>query len=95
MRTNPFYDFWLFLIGETGPHLGVGDWRYLLVALYWGLLLASIVIASAASAPTQALKGLLVHGAKRGQQQGPWESAEPCQYSNFAEELLATTSWLA
>jgi uncharacterized membrane protein YphA (DoxX/SURF4 family) len=45
MRVNPFYDSWLFLIGETGPHLGVGAWRYLLVALYWGLLLASIVIA--------------------------------------------------
>ena len=45
MRVNPFYDSWLFLIGETGPHLGVGGWRYLLVALYWGLLLASIVIA--------------------------------------------------
>lgn len=45
MRVNPFYDSWLFLIGETGPHLGVGGWRYLLVALFWGLLIASIVIA--------------------------------------------------
>lgn len=45
MRVNPFYDSWLFLIGETGPHLGVGNWRYLLVALFWALLIASIVIA--------------------------------------------------
>ncbi len=45
MRVNPFCDSWLFLIGETGPHVGVGGWRYLLVPLYWGLLLASIVIA--------------------------------------------------
>jgi hypothetical protein len=45
MRTNPFYDSWLFLIGETGPHLGVGTWRYLLVALFWAALIASIVIA--------------------------------------------------
>ena len=45
MRTNPFYDSWLFLIGETGPHLGVGGWRYLLAALYWALLVASILIA--------------------------------------------------
>src|SRR5271166_2297512 len=45
MRVNPFYDSWLFLIGGTGPHLGVGGWRYLLVALFWGLLIASIAIA--------------------------------------------------
>jgi uncharacterized membrane protein YphA (DoxX/SURF4 family) len=45
MRTNPFYDSWLFLVGETGSHLGVGVWRYLLVALYWSLLIASIIIA--------------------------------------------------
>ncbi len=45
MRTNPFYDSWLFLIGETGPHLGVGAWRYLLVALFWAALIASSVIA--------------------------------------------------
>ena len=32
MRVNPFYDSWLFLIGRTGPHLGVGEWRYLLVS---------------------------------------------------------------
>src|SRR5215469_8303805 len=45
MRTNPFYDSWLFLIGETDSQLGVGAWRYLLVLLYWGLVIASIVIA--------------------------------------------------
>jgi uncharacterized membrane protein YphA (DoxX/SURF4 family) len=45
MRANPFCDIWLFLIGETGPHLGVGYWRYLLVALFWAALIASIVIA--------------------------------------------------
>jgi len=45
MRTNPFNDVWLFLIGETGPQLGVGAWRYLLVALYWGLVIASVFIA--------------------------------------------------
>jgi hypothetical protein len=45
MRVNPFYDSWLFLIGETGSHLGVGAWRYLLVALYWALLLGSVALA--------------------------------------------------
>ena len=45
MRVNPFYDSWLFLIGETGPHLGTGAWRYLLVVLFWSLIAASIYIA--------------------------------------------------
>lgn len=45
MRVNPFYDSWLFLTGETGSHLGIGAWRFLLVALYWGLMLSSIAIA--------------------------------------------------
>ena len=45
MRTNPFYNSWLFLIGETDPHLGVGPWRYLLVFLFWSLIVASVVIA--------------------------------------------------
>jgi hypothetical protein len=45
MRVNPFYDSWLFLIGETGSHLGIGGWRYLLVAYFWGLVFASIYIA--------------------------------------------------
>jgi hypothetical protein len=45
MRINPFYDSWLFLIGETGPHLGIGAWRYLLVAIFWALALASIYLA--------------------------------------------------
>ena len=45
MRVNPFYDSWLFLIGETGSHLGVGAWRYLLVLLFWALVIASIFIA--------------------------------------------------
>src|SRR5258708_39307298 len=42
MRVNPFYDSWLFLVGETGSHFGIGEWRYLLVAYFWGLVFASI-----------------------------------------------------
>jgi hypothetical protein len=44
MRTNPFYDAWLFLIGRTEDHQksGVG---YLLTALFLILLFASVVIA--------------------------------------------------
>ena len=44
MRTNPFYDAWLFLIGRTSDHenSGVG---WLLTMLFISLLLASIWIA--------------------------------------------------
>ena len=44
MRTNPFYDAWLFLIGRTGDHenSGVG---WLLRLLFLALLAASIWIA--------------------------------------------------
>ena len=44
MRTNPFYDAWLFLIGSTGDHenSGVG---WLLTLLFLALLGASIWIA--------------------------------------------------
>lgn len=45
MRTNPFYDSWLFLIGEDGFYTPIGPWRYLLVAIYWALLAASIYLA--------------------------------------------------
>ena len=45
MRVNPFYDFWLFLIGEDAFHLGIGPWRYLLVAIYWALAIASVYLA--------------------------------------------------
>ena len=44
MRTNPFYDVWMFLIGATSDHehSGIG---WLLTILFIGLLLASIWIA--------------------------------------------------
>src|SRR5262245_51228586 len=44
MRTNPFYDAWLFLIGSTPDHenSGVG---WLLTALFLALLVASVWIA--------------------------------------------------
>jgi hypothetical protein len=44
MRTNPFYDTWLFLIGATGDHEGSGV-RWLLAVLFLGLLAASAWIA--------------------------------------------------
>ena len=44
MRTNPFYDAWLFLTGQTDDHAGSGV-GLLLVVLFWALLLASVWIA--------------------------------------------------
>jgi hypothetical protein len=44
MRTNPFYDAWLFLIGATSDHEGSGV-RWLLVVLFLALLIASAWIA--------------------------------------------------
>jgi uncharacterized membrane protein YphA (DoxX/SURF4 family) len=43
--TNPISDFWDFLIGNTSDHNDLGSWKYVLVALFWALLIASIVIA--------------------------------------------------
>jgi uncharacterized membrane protein YphA (DoxX/SURF4 family) len=45
MRTNPFNDTWLFLIGETDDYNALGLWKYFFVALFLALLAASIVIA--------------------------------------------------
>jgi len=44
VRTNPFYDAWLFLIGSTNDHENSGI-RWLLTVLFLALLLASIWIA--------------------------------------------------
>jgi hypothetical protein len=45
MPTNPFIDVWHFLTATTGDYLHQGNWRYLILALFWALLLASIAIA--------------------------------------------------
>ncbi len=42
---NPLSDFWDFLIGNTPDHNELGSWKYLFVALFLGLIIASIVIA--------------------------------------------------
>jgi uncharacterized membrane protein YphA (DoxX/SURF4 family) len=39
-----FTDFWQFLTGTTGDYLHQGNWRYIILALFWILLLASIAI---------------------------------------------------
>ena len=46
MRTDPFYDTWLFLSGQHGDQMALGVWRWLVVALFIGLILTSILIAA-------------------------------------------------
>ena len=48
MRTNPFHDSWLFLIGQTPDHDALGSARYLLVALYAAALVGGIAVAARA-----------------------------------------------
>ena len=45
MRTNPFYDAWLFLIGATDDQRALGFFQYWFVVLFWALLVASLWIA--------------------------------------------------
>ena len=42
---NPFADFWNFLIGNTEDYNALGSWKYLLVALFLALIVASVAIA--------------------------------------------------
>jgi hypothetical protein len=46
MPRNPFTDVWQFLTGATGDYMSLGGWRYLLVALFLALILASLYIAA-------------------------------------------------
>jgi uncharacterized membrane protein YphA (DoxX/SURF4 family) len=45
MPTNPFTDIGHFLTATTGDYLRLGNWRYLVLVLFWGLLIASIALA--------------------------------------------------
>src|SRR5206468_3235385 len=45
MRANPFLDTWMFLIGATDDHNALGAFKYVFVALFWALLVASVSIA--------------------------------------------------
>jgi hypothetical protein len=45
MPKNPFTDVWQFLTATTAEYLRLGNWRYLILALFWALLLASIALA--------------------------------------------------
>ena len=45
MPENPFTDAWQFLTAATGDYMALGYWRFLILALFWGLFVAGIVIA--------------------------------------------------
>jgi uncharacterized membrane protein YphA (DoxX/SURF4 family) len=45
MPKNPLTDVWHFLTATTNDYLHQGNWRYLILALFWALLLASIAVA--------------------------------------------------
>ena len=45
MRTNPFLDTWLFILGLTDVPYAEGAFKYAFVVLFFGLLAASAVIA--------------------------------------------------
>jgi uncharacterized membrane protein YphA (DoxX/SURF4 family) len=45
MRTNPFYDTWLFVIGSTGDYQKLGAFKWVFVVLFLVLIIASAWIA--------------------------------------------------
>jgi uncharacterized membrane protein YphA (DoxX/SURF4 family) len=45
MPKNPISDIWQFLTATTSDYLDLGGWRFLLLALFWMLLAASVLIA--------------------------------------------------
>ena len=45
MPKNPLTDAWQFLTATTSDYLALGGWRFLLLALFWALLIASAIIA--------------------------------------------------
>ena len=45
MLKNPITDVWQFLTAATSDYLDLGAWRYLVAALFWALIIASVLIA--------------------------------------------------
>jgi hypothetical protein len=46
MLHNPINDIWQFFTANTVDYLAIGSWRFLPLALFWVLLIASIAIAT-------------------------------------------------
>jgi len=45
MPRNPFTDIWKFLTADTEDYLALGNWRFLVLALFLALIAASVVVA--------------------------------------------------
>jgi len=45
MPKNPITDLWQFLTATTSDYLDLGGWRFLILALFWALMIASLVVA--------------------------------------------------
>jgi uncharacterized membrane protein YphA (DoxX/SURF4 family) len=43
--SNPFGDAWHFLTANTGDYQKLGDWRFVILALFWVLLIAGTILA--------------------------------------------------
>ncbi len=46
MRTDPFTDSFMFLIGQQGDQQALGVFGWIFVALFWALLIGSVVVAA-------------------------------------------------
>jgi uncharacterized membrane protein YphA (DoxX/SURF4 family) len=46
MPKNPLTDVWQFLTATTSDYMALGNWRYLILVLFWILLIASVIIAA-------------------------------------------------
>jgi uncharacterized membrane protein YphA (DoxX/SURF4 family) len=42
---NPLTDIWQFLTATTSDYVDLGGWRFVILALFWGLFIASLVLA--------------------------------------------------
>lgn len=45
MRTDPFYDTWLYFLGQWPDQSAIGPWRWVFVILFAALLVAGLVVA--------------------------------------------------
>jgi uncharacterized membrane protein YphA (DoxX/SURF4 family) len=45
MPKNPITDVWQFLTATTSDYLALGGWRFLILALFWALMIVSLVVA--------------------------------------------------
>jgi hypothetical protein len=88
MRTDPFTDTWLFFAGLWGDETKIGVWRWLFVALFAVLLIASVVIAARdwRADPAQRTGGNLAHWLMRVLVGGMWFTNTLWKLPLFSED---------